>query len=129
MELDPEERFDLNLLEYQEGDDVIWTHNDRSRLSLATSSIYDMNRLPNFQKDASPRATASDIATLIHEAIKAAVYPAFARNSDMKICKESNTTALADLFPSVWRPGFLKVGIPSTAVIMLQVLMSPSTRK
>jgi len=117
MELESEERSDLNVLEHQVDDDVIWTHHDRSRLSPATSSIYGLNRVPNFQKDAGPRATASDIALLIHEAIQAVVYPAFARKPDMKISKDSDTIALADLLPSVWRPGFVKVGKPSTAVI------------
>lgn len=124
MELDRAWGSDVPLLSHDDdNDDVILPRRDHSPLSSATSSNYCDSQPRNVKTE---QTTPRDIAALVHEAIKAVVHPAFTR---MRITNRSDSTHLANFFPSLFRPGFIKVGMPSVWLICYHILTELFFRK
>jgi len=109
MELDQSGGSHLQLVQMQDDKSAIWTYDDKPQLSSATHSMYTPSDVSNEETDDRLRVTTNGVARIIYEAIKVKMFSTVGRSSDIHVGDGSDTSCLADLFPSMWRPGFLKV--------------------
>ncbi|GAB7342005.1 hypothetical protein MBLNU457_g0297t1 [Dothideomycetes sp. NU457] len=110
MELDQEADPRSQLVQIQHDESTIWTDDDNSSPSLETHSVYAPSHASCEETSDRLGVTTKDVVKIMVEAVKVKMFSSIARSPDIHVGKGSDMSCLANLFPSIWRPDFLKVG-------------------
>lgn len=109
MELDQDVDSHSQSRQMQKDVCTIWKDDDVSQASPATNSVYTPSHASNEEPTSRLGVMTSDVVDIIYEALKIKIFLSAGSNSDIHVCKDSAASCLTNLFPSIWRPGFLKV--------------------
>lgn len=109
MELDQDVEPYSQLIQRRNDQCSIWTEDDELLESSVPHSMYTPSHASDEETSDRLGVTTYAVANFIYEAIEIKIFSGIARNSDIHVAIDSGTSCLADLFPSIWRPGFLKV--------------------